>query len=608
MQRAQGVSPVSLEACTVAGDRNELERAHAWIERLVQTAPHGLAVVRGGLFEQVNPALCAITRSSPEELLGRPLNQLVPARLRPALDQHLAEAATGPAVPVEREWDLALADGSQVHATVSTVPLDPAPGSGSTSELPAVLVTVVDTSQQHRHELALAHLASHDPLTGLANRSSFDRALENHLEQCRRYGPRGALLMLDLDDFKHVNDTLGHGAGDQVIVSLAEILTERLRATDTIARLGGDEFAILLPEADRHAAEIVAHGLVDAVSERVHTVGGTRRRVTTSVGVVLVEQSDVTAEELLSAADLTMYDAKEAGRNGFVVLDSMRLGSTRTGESLTWAGRIRDALERDRFRLHAQPIMDLRTGRVTGAEVLVRMVADDGTLVPPAMFLPVAERTGLIAELDRWVVERAVDVLAATQRLDPLFRVEVNLSGHSVGDPAIEAVLARRIAATGVDPSGLVLEITETAAVSNMDQARSFAERLSAMGCRFALDDFGAGFGSFYYLKHLIFDYVKIDGEFVANCPDNPTDRLILASIVDIARGLGKETIAEFVADESILEVVLARGVDHAQGYHVGRPLPVPDLLALIAARPDEVPPTPQLVSQREPTSAAPTC
>lgn len=608
MQRAQGASPVPLEACAVTGDRSELEQAHAWIDRLVQTAPHGLAVVRGGLVEQVNPALCAITRGSAEDLVGRPLNQLVPARLRPALDQHLAGAALGPVVPVEREWDLALADGSQVHATVSTVPLDPPPCSGASGEPPAVLVTVVDTSQQHRHELQLAHLASHDPLTGLANRSSFDQALDDHLEQCRRYGPRGALLMLDLDNFKQVNDTLGHGAGDQVIVSLAEMLTERLRTTDTIARLGGDEFAILLPEADRHAAEIVAQGLVEAVHERVHALGGTRRRVTTSVGVVLVEQSDITAEELLSAADLTMYDAKEAGRNGFVVLDSMRLGTTRTGESLTWAGRIRDALERDRFRLHAQPIMDLRTGRVTGAEVLVRMIGDDGTLVPPALFLPVAERTGLIAELDRWVVERAVGVLAATQRLDPAFRVEVNLSGHSVGEPAVEAVLARRIAATGVDPSGLVLEITETAAVSNMEQARSFAERLSAMGCRFALDDFGAGFGSFYYLKHLIFDYVKIDGEFVANCPDNPTDRLILASIVDIARGLGKETIAEFVADESILEVMLARGVDHAQGYHVGRPLPVPDLLALIAARPAGVPATSQLASQRVATSAAPAC
>jgi EAL domain-containing protein (putative c-di-GMP-specific phosphodiesterase class I) len=274
-----------------------------------------------------------------------------------------------------------------------------------------------------------------------------------------------------------------------------------------------------------------------------------------------------------------MYDAKEAGRDQVSVSRGDGLGEARMKGRVTWAERIRRALEEDRFVLLAQPIVDMATGKAGQYELLLRMRDDTGDLIPPGAFLAIAERLDLIQDIDRWVTTRAIDLLARYHRAGFEVTFEVNLSGRSIGDPALLELIEERLAATGVSPRWLIFEITETSAVANIPRARDFGERLSELGCRFALDDFGAGFGSFYYLKHLPFDYLKIDGEFVRNCVTNATDRLIIESVVGIARGLHKQTIAEFVGDEETVRMLNDLGVDFAQGYHTGRPAPLEELI-----------------------------
>jgi EAL domain-containing protein (putative c-di-GMP-specific phosphodiesterase class I) len=288
-------------------------------------------------------------------------------------------------------------------------------------------------------------------------------------------------------------------------------------------------------------------------------------------------------EQAMVDAEVAMYDAKDAGRGTYAVFEpGTKAAQSRTRNKLTWLQRIRTALDDDRFTLVAQPIQSLGRERVVHHELLLRMIDDDGQLVPPASFLPIAERFGLIGEVDAWVVRRAIRVLAEREEPDLVF--EVNLSGPSIGSAEILTVIERELQETAVDPQRLIFEITETAAVANIAEAREFADRLGRLGCRFALDDFGAGFGSFYYLKHLPCDFLKIDGEFIRNLASTPTDQVIVAGLVRIAHGLGKRTIAEFVEDEETVELLRREGVDMAQGYHVGRPGPLGEVLSARAS------------------------
>ncbi|MCW2738017.1 EAL domain-containing protein [Nocardioides sp.] len=435
-------------------------------------------------------------------------------------------------------------------------------------------VVIVDISDRRRYLDRLAHLADHDVLTGLANRRRFEDELQRHLDRCRRHGPAGALLLLDLDNFKQVNDSLGHNAGDQLLITIAGLLRRSIRDTDVVARLGGDEFAVLLTDGGQDVAERMAELVVERVRDHATTLDGVGRRVTASVGAVTFRAASEHAADVLALADMTMYDAKEAGRNQVAVLHEGDARGPRTAARLHWQSRIEEALEKDRFELHLQPIMDIASGRISSAEVLLRL-RDDDELVPPARFIYIAERVGLMPQVDAWVIDKSLELLARLRRdHDPEFVFEVNLSGHSIGNPEIERAIVHALATYDVDPAALILEITETAAVGDVGLARDFAGRMTDLGCAFALDDFGAGFGSFYYLKHLFFDYVKIDGEFVAHVHESQVDRTIMRSIVGIARDLGKRTVAEFVSTPEILEVCRDEGVDFAQGYLIGKPVP----------------------------------
>jgi len=558
-------------------DRVERQRAigeaQERFRRAFDDAPIGMAVADlDGQFLEVNQALCAITGYLAEELTATKFSAIThPDDL--ATDYGVMRSLiSGEFSSSVNEKRYLRADGTVVWVMRSVTLLRDADGAPL-----HFLDQIQDITERRRFERELRHLADHDPLTGLFNRRRFEQELERHVAEVARYGPRGALLVLDLDHFKYVNDALGHHKGDELILSVAALLQDRLRDTDTIARLGGDEFAVLLPNADSAEAVHVAEALVLAVREEATVAAGDRRRrVTTSVGIAPFTRSDLDGEELLIEADLAMYEAKEAGRDRCSLVSPHSHRPERIRERVSWLDRIRGALDDDRFVLHAQPIRDLRTGEIGQHELLLRMLGDNDELIGPAAFLPLAERFGLAPEIDRWVVGQAIDLLAS----DPggAIALEINLSGPSLNDTGLLRLIETEVAHAKIDPRRLIFEITETAAVANIPLARRFAERLTQLGCRFALDDFGAGFGSFYYLKHLPFDYLKIDGEFVSGCLGNRTDQLVIEAVVRIARGLGKETVAEFVSDEQLERFVRSQGVDHAQGFHVGRPVPVAQL------------------------------
>jgi diguanylate cyclase (GGDEF)-like protein/PAS domain S-box-containing protein len=542
-----------------------------------EEAPIGMALTSPDFrFLRVNRALCQITGYTPSQLEGLPVASITHpddlkadwqargAMLEGELSSHRAERrylhASGSAVWVMINSTLVRdADGVPLH----------------------FLSQMQDITERRRHEAELRHMADHDPLTGLLNRRSFERELERHVAYVQRYGPKGAAIVLDLDHFKTVNDTLGHSAGDELIVRVAHALRSRLRESDVLARLGGDEFAILLPEASHEEADGVAIAVLDAVRTlAVPTATGRTRTVTASLGMARFDSGQrLSGEDVLVNADLAMYDAKESGRDQLAAYAAPEQQETRLEARISWADMIRDALAEDRFVLHAQPIVDLDTGDVTQYELLLRMRDPDGDLISPAAFLPVAERFDLMAAIDRWVVTRAIQMVGAERRRGRDLVVEVNISGRSAGDPELLELIERELASADVDPHQIIFEITETIAVSNIPRAQHFAARLADLGCRFALDDFGAGFGSFYYLKHLPFDYLKIDGEFVRHSAVDATDQLVIQAVVDIARGLGKRTIAEHVGDRETAALLRRMGVDHAQGFHHGEPAPLGDWL-----------------------------
>ncbi|HWI61533.1 MAG TPA: EAL domain-containing protein [Symbiobacteriaceae bacterium] len=403
---------------------------------------------------------------------------------------------------------------------------------------------------------ALAQLAERDPLTGLFNRRSFLEWLQGQLSA----GCAGALLFLDLDHFKEINDNGGHAAGDQVLQRVSQVLLRTAGERATIARFGGDEFAVMLPGADAGEARARAEQILRQLG---HLAPAASFPVEASIGITLYPEQANTVEALLVQADTAMYEVKRSGRNGVFVYQP------RSGVS--WELEVQRALAEGRFVLHFQPIVDLRSGTVTRYEALLRMVGPDGRLVPPGLFLPHVESGRLMSQVDRWVIREAFRYLQGPGQ----FVVEVNLSGRAFDDPTLLESIEAWLVEMQVDPRRLIFEITETAAISDVQRARRFIQALRRHGCRFAIDDLGSGFASFSYLKHLPVDYIKIDGSLIKDLRE-VRDRALVEGIVTIGRGLGMQTIAEWVEDAETLELVRQCGVDYAQGYLIGYPSPFP--------------------------------
>jgi diguanylate cyclase (GGDEF)-like protein len=427
-------------------------------------------------------------------------------------------------------------------------------------------------------EAELRFLADHDSLTGLLNRRRFRAELDQYVSFSARYGGRGAVMVIDIDGLKEVNDKLGHQAGDRLIRRVSDILRERVRATDLVARLSGDEFAVLMPQTDTAGALQLGEDLRAQVAEGFAS-SSEIAPASISVGITMFGgQGGAGSEAVLLAADQAMYQAKAEGRNRIMLFHAPGEQGSEPRRAQTTSARIRDALTQNRLSLATQPIRSLTSGGIERYELFLRMTGDEGELLPAASFIEVAERSGMVQELDRWVVARALEMMAERERAGNPVSLHMNLSGASMTDLSVLEFIERRLDEGEADPSRCTFEITQTARVEDYDAAGAFADRLTEFGCEVAIDDYGVG--PFAYLKKVPFDVIKIDGTFIREMAQNDADQLVVKAIVEIARGLGKRTIAEFVEDEDTTKLLRDYGVDMAQGYHLGRPVDAVEALA----------------------------
>ena len=564
-----GVVVIATDIDDLVEAEERLREAEGRYRSLVEQLPAVSYVAEPGpegRWRYVSPQLERMLGFSPEEWMADPT--LWARRLHPDDRDWVLEEEqrdTTPGVPLTSEYRMITRDGRVVWIRDEAI-LRAAPG-----EPPHYEGMLTDVTERKTFETQLQFLADHDPLTGLFNRRRFLEELELEIKLMRRDGHPSSLLMLDLDGLKQVNDTLGHQLGDALVRQTADLLRDRLRETDSLGRLGGDEFAVILRGSRVNEGAAVAQDLLQRFRGRERILAGEAVRPTISIGLTSLRRNFAGAEEALGAADRAMYEAKRTGGDR-IALYSRRLPH-RAEDRTTWAERIRSALDEGRMLLYRQPIVEAATRRVERNEVLLRMQTPEGDVVPPDAFLPVAERLDLIQLLDRQTAVEAIERIASSDR-EPL-RLEVNVAAKTIDDEVYLETVGATLRDTGADPSRLVFSASEQVAVANLDRARRFGERVHELGCGFALDNFGSGFGSFFYLKHLPADHVKIDGDLIGAVAASSIDREIVGAIADVVKALGRKTVGERVNDERTLALIAELGVDYAQGFHLGAPSPL---------------------------------
>lgn len=458
-------------------------------------------------------------------------------------------------------------DGNEHHLSFNAKPLLDSDGNVS-----HITGTARDITEQKAFERELTYQAQHDTLTGLYNRNYFQQELDRLVTRVARSGADCALFYLDLDQFKYVNDTVGHAAGDRLLLQCTNLLKQNIREGDLLARFGGDEFTILLYNVDADYNEHVAENIRNLFESFRFLDSGKAFNVTCSIGIADINSNTVSSDEVMAQADLACNIAKSQGRNCVHRYNPEDKEKDGMAEDIGWATRVRDAVDNDRFELVYQPIVSIADGCIHDYEVLLRLPMGNGEHIMPGGFMPAAERFGLMHYVDRWTVTHALQYLAELHSNDQYTRFAINLSSHAFGDRELLPLINGILRDTGIEPSALTFEITETAAIANMQAAIEFIYSLKDMGCQFALDDFGSGFCSFTYLKHLPVDKLKIDGSFIQGLPYTIIDQAMVKSMNQIAHALGKQTIAEYVEDEATLNLLQEYGVDFAQGHYLGRP------------------------------------
>ncbi len=544
-----------------------------------------------GQVEYLNPVAESLLGIPAAQAEGRPFSTLCRIRheIHGADPVDLATAciSRNGRVELNDQHVLERVDGTEVFVDASAAPLRDAAGTAT-----GCVLVLHDMTQQRTIALQISWQATHDALTGLINRVEFERRLARVLDSAREDPGRvHAVAYLDLDQFKVVNDSCGHAAGDELLRQLAGRLHERLRKRDTIARLGGDEFGLLLEDCPPEQAMRIAGSLVKAVADYRFNWQGKFFSLGVSIGLVVIDSDAGSAAAVMSAADAACYEAKERGRNRVHAWhpDDAEL-SRRQGEA-QWVERLRGAIESNRLQVDAQPIVPLGPS-VPGVtprrrlELLLRVIDEQGGVVPPGAFIPAAERFRLMPQFDRWMVRRALQWLAAEQAASgsaSLPVCSINLSGTTIADDTLIPYIRDQFRSAGVPASCLCFEITETVAVTNLPQASHVIAELRAMGCSFALDDFGSGMSSFAYLKHLRVDFLKIDGSFVRDMVDDPIDCAMVEAINRVGQVMGIRTIAEHAEDERIVQKLRELGVDYAQGTGICAPQPLPSLLSAAA-------------------------
>jgi len=564
----------------------------------VENMQDGAATVSdSGIILYANRRLADLLSCPLPQIIGSPITSFIASGDHAALQAISGKAgARGGTV----EAELVARDGNRIPVRVnaSTLHVD---GHG------VMCLTFADLTEQNAHkreidrlsraqadrmrelemaQAALTEQATHDALTGLPNRGLIIDRLTQALALARRLQKSTGLIFVDLDHFKEINDTGGHDAGDAVLRQVAERLLSAVRPMDSVSRLGGDEFVVLVPALASPEDAIAVAKRITAALEAPITLSHGSVTASASIGLSIAHptdpENDIDPDRLLRQADTAMYHAKSLGGSRTELFDAGNTPTVLQADRETWIARVRQALDEDGLVLHGQPIVELASGKIVQRELLLRMVGPGGQLVPPLAFLPIAERCGLIYEIDQWVIKQAIKTAARGQS------VSVNLSASSVGDPRLLELIERELGDHETDPSLLVFEITETAVMQNMDRAAFFAERLVTLGCKLALDDFGTGFASFTYLKRLPVQYLKIDIDFVRDLARSKRDMFVVRAIVALAGDFGQQTIAEGVEDQATAEVLRDLGVTFAQGYLYGRPACFPytsDEPRLTAAR-----------------------
>ncbi len=537
-----------------------------------------------GLVEFLNPVaeqLCGVRSAA---AAGKPLAEVVTLHDLESGDAltDLVERCMTRRTPLKLDSNLELASQNgmryQIDASVSPIRFAENVALG-------IVLVMRDVTAERRLQDELARQASHDALTGLLNRSAFDTHLEAALDSARSRGNSHALCYLDLDQFKVVNDTCGHVAGDELLRQITSLMRKQFRAGDALARLGGDEFAVLIHDCDSTHVFERAERFRQELTDLTFAWQDKSFRVGVSIGITMIDQKSRNVGELLSHADAACYVAKDQGRNCVHLFnrDDM-LTAERHGE-MQWVARIHRALEENRFVLYGQPIiaLDDRGAETYGVELLLRMIDEEGQLVSPGAFLPAAERYDLMDRLDRWVIHKGLLMIARHEQRKRAhkraLRYFINLSGTSLRQGMLLDFVRAEIQGSGVNPHQLTFEVTETAAIRNLSQASRLIGDLRQIGCRFALDDFGSGLSSFGYLKNLPVDYLKIDGSFIRDIERDPLDRTFVAAIRAVAAQMNLRTIAEFVESPSVLDILDEIGIDLAQGYGIATPGPLCELL-----------------------------
>jgi diguanylate cyclase (GGDEF)-like protein/PAS domain S-box-containing protein len=564
----------------VAARTAELAESRRHFRDLVQHSTDVIATVsRSGVVTYCSPAVSATLGYEVDEVVGRHVRELIhplDARNVPAVESDLGSAARATSLACRVRH----ADGSwrSIEATVGR--------SSMVNEEQAYVVNVRDVTDRKLLEERLRHQAFHDPLTGLANRALIQERMRHALLRARRTQEPTALVFVDLDHFKRLNDTAGHSAGDEALVQVAEVIRSCIRPSDTAARLGGDEFAVLLEDADASHGAAVAKRIVGAL--RGLPIPQQRGRVVSaSAGVSVAEAGAADSEALLRDADIAMYQAKASGRDRTAVFDpTMHEVLVR---ELAMESALRKALAEDELRIAYQPIFDLGTGRVAALEALVRWPDANGSSVPPSLFVPLAEEVGLIGELDRWVMARACGYVAELSRRCPELAdvtLNVNVSAKDLDDaPAVERWVDEALDASGLCPRRLMLEITETAALPDLGTLAVPLQSLRERGIRVSLDDFGTGYSSLSSLKQLPLDEIKIDGSFVAGLPDLDNAARVVDGLVGMARSLGLPVVAEAVETEEQADVLRRIACDYAQGWLFAAPMPPDELESWVRER-----------------------
>ncbi|WP_347274919.1 EAL domain-containing protein [Candidatus Kuenenia sp.] len=524
-----------------------------------------------GVFTYISPSIKNILGYTPEEFYTRCREYLTSHPVNNDAAQCLALSVKGIKQP-PYEIEMYHKNGA-----TRTLQMQEAPVFDSSKNVISIEGIARDITEIKISQSQLVFLADHDPLTCLFNRRRFKEELELRLLEAQRNHIKGALLFLDLDNFKYVNDTLGHQYGDELLIKLACILRERLRQTDILARLGGDEFAVILPNTEEEQAQQISKQLVELTRNCLALDSLNPLHITVSIGIAMFPVHGDTAETLLANADMAMYQAKDEGRNRDCIFSLEHKIHIET--QYDWKRRIKIALEQDNFALYLQPIINLKNNKITAYEALLRLTEKNQEVIPPLKFLRTAERFGIIHEIDRWVVVNAIRIVKELKLHENGIFLEINLSGKAFSDNELLSIIKREIGENVLRPEMLIFEITETAIIENIAKAQHFIATLKSIGCRFALDDFGSGFSSFNYLKHLPVDYLKIDGSFIQHLSQNSVDQHLVKGMVEVARGLKKLTIAEFVETKKTFQLLKEIGIDYAQGYYFGKPLSVCEAL-----------------------------